>query len=54
MYKLGRMEETDGMDMKDLNTNEFKDKLSDDLINAAGAWSGEMGKALQRLYIFQL
>ena len=43
MYKIGRMSETDEMDMKDLNTNDFKDKLSNDLINAAGAWAGEMG-----------
>ena len=44
MYKIGRMSETDEMDMKDLNTNDFKDKLSNDLINAAGAWAGEMGE----------
>ena len=44
LYKIGRVEERDGMDMKDLNINEFKDKLSNDLINAAGAWAGEMGK----------
>ena len=46
MYKIGRMSETDEMDMKDLNTNDFKDKLSNDLINAAGAWAGEMGEIL--------
>ena len=44
LYKIRRVEERDGMDMKDLNINEFKDKLSSDLINAAGAWAGEMGK----------
>ena len=46
MYKIGRMSETDEMDMKDLNTNDFKDKLSNDLIKAAGAWAGEMGEIL--------
>ena len=44
LYKIGRM--SDDMDIKDLNTNDYKDQLTNDLTNAAGAWAGEMGTVL--------
>ncbi len=44
MYKASKMAESEGLDAKDFNINEYKDKLAEDLTNAAGAWAGEMSK----------